>query len=143
MGKSAVANMIIGENIIPVPNPEIFQSSEILSYSKHESELYTFYEMLGMSGKRFNEDEMKEAMRNLKEIVTLLENGDGIHLIICVMSLERITDNFVKNYQLFVEQLMGKSVPVILVYFCVIFGLINNRCLGITHFLDFASVFFL
>lgn len=135
--------MIIGENIIPVPNPEIFQSSEILSYSKHESELYTFYEMLGMSGKRFNEDEMKEAMRNLKEIVTLLENGDGIHLIICVMSLERITDNFVKNYQLFVEQLMGKSVPVILVYFCVIFGLINNRCLGITHFLDFASVFFL
>jgi hypothetical protein len=115
VGKSSVVNMILNEDHAPVGMSES-TSPLPFTYSEYNAYRFKIYDVSGLDDSEFHVFDTFETLRHLHELTKIFnESSDGIHLLICVMKLGRISDIFEKNYDVFVKQLSSSKVPVLLV----------------------------
>lgn len=76
---------------------------------------YNIFDTVGLGEPEGGTVSTKDAVGKLLELITVLKSSPGINLLILVMKKGRITESLKTNYELFVNIMTEKKVPVFLV----------------------------
>ncbi|OXA61567.1 uncharacterized protein LOC110862874 [Folsomia candida] len=112
VGKSSLINMIVDKQIAETSDKAVGCTFEHQKYSFLN---YNIFDTVGLGEPEGGTVSTKDAVGKLLELITVLKSSPGINLLILVMKKGRITESLKTNYELFVNIMTEKKVPVFLV----------------------------
>lgn len=113
-GKTSLCNCLSNEDhpTDSSANGVTFSTQVYKPISINENEVI-FTDTVGLNESSRGTVSAKNSIENLTDLI--LSSKEGFHLAIHVMRMPRITESHVKNYEFFVQKLLGDDVPCILV----------------------------
>ncbi|KAG5638124.1 hypothetical protein H0H81_001727 [Sphagnurus paluster] len=114
IGKSSVINLIAGTTVAGVSGEAQGSTFESRAYPiTINDQIINFWDTAGLNEGEHGTVPAQQAMRNLKDLVTVL--GDGLSLLVCCIRAARFRTIWKVNYELFVRIICQHRVPVVLV----------------------------
>jgi predicted GTPase len=123
-GKSSTVNMVIAENSLPNSGGPVAPTSNGATgctfgstpYDVNiDGHKYRLFDTAGLDEGKEGSVTTKDAIANLVTLVRDLAQAGGVHLIVHVKRLGRVTENDQKNYDMFYRGICQESVPVVAV----------------------------